>query len=177
MDWSLLIASFIHDLALAAYVGGAIAMEFILAPAQASIPPAQAQIMGEKSSGRFLILVWVSLILILLTGIYRLYWRGLLFGESFLVAPLTWDYSYGRTLLVMTVFWCILMINGALITFIFRPILSGKMQAGSSQSQGRDAMDAKMKAATWVQNLTRVDVGLAVATILLGASLSRGGLL
>jgi hypothetical protein len=69
------------------------------------------------------------------------------------------------------------MINGALITFVFRPILSGKMQAGSSSSQGREAMDAKMKAATWVQNLTRVDVGLAVATLLLGASLSRGGLL
>ena len=170
-------ASFIHDLAIAVYVGGAIAMEFILAPAQQSIPPAQAQIMGEKSSGRFLILVWGSLVLMFVTGVYRLYWRGLLFGGSLFVAPLTLDSSYGRTLLAMTIIWTILVVNGALITFLFRPILSGKMKAGASQSQGRDAQQAKIRAATWVQYLTRTDVVLAIITVLLGASLSRGGLL
>ena len=63
---------YIHDLSIAVYLGGAVAMEFVLGPAQASIPPAQAQVMGQKTSDRFLWLAWGSLLLILITGVLRL---------------------------------------------------------------------------------------------------------
>lgn len=171
-DWSVLILGFVHDLSVAVYVGGAVAMEFVLAPAQAAIPPAQAQIMGEKTSNRFLILVWVSLALILITGLLRLQMNGMLNADGLSLAD-----SYGRTLWTMLFFWVVLAINGALITFVFRPTLQGKIKSGSNQASANQDRDAKMKAATWIQHITRADLVIAVLVTLLGASLSRGGLL
>lgn len=176
-EWLILIVAFIHDLSVAVYVGGAVAMEFILAPAQNAIPPAQAQVMGEKTSDRFLILVWVSLLLILITGIMRLYAKGLMGGESLFGPLMSWDYSYGRTLIMMFGIWVVLIINGSLITFVFRPQLLGKLSSASSQGQATNSRDKKMSAAMWIQNLSRVDLVLAVIATLLGASLLRGGLL
>ena len=171
-DWIVLTMAFVHDLSVAVYVGGAVAMEFVLAPAQASIPPAQAQIMGEKTSNRFLVLVWVSLALILITGVLRLQMNGMLNSDGLSMAD-----SYGRTLWVMFGIWVVLVINGGLISFIFRPTLQGKLQPGSNQALVTQDRDAKMKAATWIQHLTRADLVLAVIVTLLGASLVRGGLL
>lgn len=171
-DWSVLILGFVHDLSVAIYVGGAVAMEFVLAPAQAAIPPAQAQIMGEKTSNRFLILVWASLALILITGLLRLQMNGMLNADGLSLAD-----SYGRTLWVMLGLWLVLAINGGLITFVFRPTLQGKLGSGSNQANVNQARDAKIRAATWIQHITRADLVIAVLVTLLGASLSRGGLL
>ena len=52
--WTHILLGYIHDLSIAVYFGGAVAMEFVLGPAQASIPPAQAQVMGQKTASRFL---------------------------------------------------------------------------------------------------------------------------
>ncbi len=109
VEWLILSMAFIHDLSVAVYLGGAVAMEFILAPAQSAIPPAQAQVMGEKTSERFLILVWISLILLFITGAFRLYFKGMLWGtQSLFVPPLTLDYGYGRTVfaLCLSYGWC-----------------------------------------------------------------------
>ncbi len=169
LNWLILGSGFLHDLSVCTYVGGAVAMEFILNPAQQTIPPAQAQIMGEKTSDRFLILAWVSLLLILLTGIARLYLKGM-------IGVLAWEFSYGRTIFAMFFIWSILVINGALITFLFRPKLKGKLAAGTSQSQASEDRDAKIRAANWIQNLTRLDMVLAILAVLLGVSLTRGGI-
>ncbi|MBT4162069.1 MAG: hypothetical protein HOC70_10380 [Gammaproteobacteria bacterium] len=176
MEIMILLTAFVHDLAVATYFGGAVAMEFILAPAQKSIPPAQAQVMGEKTSERFLLMVWISLFLIFVTGILRLYFKGMIGGDTLFVAPLTLDYTYGRTVFALFLVWVILVINGALITLVFRPRLTGKLTAGVSQNQASNARDSMMGAATWIEWLTRIDLGLAILAVLLGASLLRGGL-
>jgi len=176
MEWLMLLTAFLHDIAVATYFGGAVAMEFILAPAQKAIPPAQAQVMGEKTSERFLLMVWVSLFLIFVTGIMRLYFKGLIGFDPVFIPPLTLDYGYGWTVFLLFLVWLVLVINGALITFVFRPRLTGKMAAGVSQTQAASARDSMMQAATWIERLTRIDLGLAVLAILLGASLLRGGL-
>lgn len=168
---------FLHDLSVAVYVGGAVAMEFILAPAQNAIPPAQAQIMGEKTSDRFLVLVWASLALIFITGFFRLYAKGMIGGESFFGPLLSWHYSYGRTVIVMFAIWIVLVINGSLITFVFRPVLQGKLSSASNQSQASSNQNAKIQAAVWIQHLSRADLVLAILATLLGASLLRGGLI
>ena len=176
MKWLILSTGFIHDLSIAVYLGGAVAMEFILMPAQRAIPPAQAQIMGEKTSDRFLVLVWVSLILIFITGVLRLYFRGFLFGASLFMPPLTLEFAYGRTALALFLVWCVLVVNGLLITFVFRPMLTGKLGAGATREQATRNTGGKMSAATWIQNLSRVDLVLAVIAVLLGVALARGGL-
>lgn len=174
-NWFYLSMCFLHDLALAVYVGGAIAMEFILNPAQATIPPAQAQILGQKTSDRFLLLVWISLALLLITGLVRLHLRGFFGWDPVWNWAISWDYAYGRTMYLMLIIWALLVINGGLITFWLRPTLTRKIAPGSSQAEVTKDRDAKMSAAVWIQNLTRADLVLALLAMLLGASLIRGG--
>ncbi|MDP6374995.1 MAG: hypothetical protein QGH42_10685 [Kiritimatiellia bacterium] len=176
MKFAFLFSSFIHDLAVATYVGGAVAMEFILGPAQRAIPPAQAQVMGEKTAERFLLLVWISLVLIFLTGVWRLYLRGYIGGDALFNAPLTLEFAYGRTAFALFLVWLILVINGALITFVFRPRLTSRMSAGVSQTQAQGSRDSMMAAVQWIEWLTRIDLVLALLAVLLGASLIWGGL-
>lgn len=176
--WLLILYGFLHDISIAVYVGGAVAMEFVLGPAQAAIPPAQAQIMGQKTADRFLWLVWGSLTLIVVTGFLRLEKMGMAMWEwPFFQTPGGLSESYGRTLLTMILLWCVLVVNGALITWYFRPRLQGKLSSRTSASQVNSAQSAKMDAAIWVQRLTRADLVIAVVIALLGASLKWGGLL
>ncbi|MFV2090965.1 MAG: CopD family protein [Pseudomonadales bacterium] len=171
IHWPVFLLAAIHDLSVAVYVGGAVAMEFVLGPAQKMIPPAQAQVMGQKSADRFLILVWVSLVLILVTGLLRMYYSGIFSG-----GPI-FSYSYGRTLLGLLFIWLLLAINGALITFALRPRLTGKLGAGSTSGQADQDRNTKIQAVTWIEYLSRADLVLAVIAVLLGASLLRGGIL
>lgn len=176
--WLHIVYGFTHDIAIAVYIGGAVAMEFILGPAQASIPPAQAQVMGQKTADRFLWLVWGSLSAILVTGVLRLERMGMLTWEwPFFETPLVLSESYGRTLLAMFLLWCLLVVNGALITFVFRPRLAGRITPGTSAAQVAAAQQAKLQAANWVQRLTRIDLGAALVVALMGASLKWGGLI
>jgi uncharacterized membrane protein len=183
MSWELDIIlrvfyGFTHDVAIAVYIGGAIAMEYVLAPAQAAIPPAQAQVMGQKTADRFLWLVWGSLAVILITGTLRLERAGMITLEwPFFSSPLVLTESYGRTVFVMFLIWVILVVNGLLITYFFRPRLAGKLSARTSAAGVAAAQDSKMQAATWVQRLTRFDIVAALLAALLGASLRWGGML
>ena len=176
--WLHIIYGYLHDISVAVYIGGAFAMEFILGPAQASIPPAQAQVMGQKTADRFLWLVWGALSAILLTGFLRLERMDMIdWTWPFFKSPLVLSESYGRTLLAMFILWCVLVVNGALITFVFRPRLAGKLNTKISAAQVTAAQGAKMEAATWIQRLSRVDLGVAFVIALLGASLKWGGLI
>lgn len=176
--WLQIIYGYLHDISIAVYIGGAVAMEFILGPAQASIPPAQAQVMGQKTADRFLWFVWGALGLILLTGALRLEGLGMLSWKwPFFESPLALSESYGRTLLAMFLLWCVLALNGALITFVFRPRLSGKLSSRTSTAQVTASQGARMEAATWVQRLTRADLVVALLIALMGASLKWGGLI
>lgn len=178
VKWLFIIYGYTHDLALAVYIGGAVSMEFVLGPAQNSIPPAQAQIMGQKTADRFLWLAWGSLITILVTGVLRLQRLGFIVRAwNPFRGQLAWDSSYGRTVFAMFLIWCALLVNGLLITFVFRPRLTGRMQAGTSQAQVASIQQSKLQAAEWIQRLTRIDLGLALCAALLGASLRNGGIL
>jgi uncharacterized membrane protein len=177
-SWLQIIYGYIHDLSIAVYIGGAVAMEFVLGPAQASIPPAQAQVMGKKTADRFLWLAWGSLLLILITGILRLERMGMLVWDwNPFESPLVLDQSYGRTVLAMFLLWCGLAANGAIITFVLRPRLAGKLGAGASATNVTASQGARVQAATWVQRLTRADLAVAAVIALLGASLKWGGLI
>lgn len=176
--WIHIILGYLHDLSIAVYLGGAVAMEFVLGPAQASIPPAQAQVMGQKTSDRFLWLAWGSLLLILVTGALRLERLGMIdWSWPFFSSPLVLSQDYGQTVLVMFVLWCVLAVNGALVTWVFRPRLAGKVRPGTTAAQVTASQAGRLAAATWIQRLTRADLAITVFIALLGASLKWGGLI
>src|SRR5271166_1160918 len=98
------VAGFLHILAVAVYVGGSVAMEFVLRPAQSYVPPAQAQVMGQRSADRFLVLVWGALALFPISGLllfFSLSDPEKLGGTKFFTS------SYGQTLLGMIVLWAV----------------------------------------------------------------------
>lgn len=178
LKWQFITYGFLHDIAIAVYIGGAVAMEFVLGPAQKSIPPAQAQIMGQKTADRFLWLVWGSLLVIIVTGFLRLEQLGMIgSGWPFFQGRLDWDFSYGRTIFAMLAIWLVLLINGIIITFFLRPRLAGRMSSGVSSTQATRTQDSQISAAQWVERLSRADLALALTAALLGASLKLGGIL
>ncbi|MCE7884262.1 MAG: hypothetical protein DYH08_10435 [Actinobacteria bacterium ATB1] len=163
-------AAYLHVIGVAVYLGGAVIMEFVVGPAQKSIPPAQAMVLGQKVADRFLVFAWSALGLILASGLLRIFTirvESFLFGENVFSTP------YGKTLLTMVCLWGVLVVNGAIITFVLRPKLSGRMAAQVSAGQAQSTQDAKLKAAKWTTWLTRVDLGVAFVIALLGVSLAQ----
>jgi len=169
--WVSVIASFLHLVAVAVYVGGSVAMEFVMSPAQKYVPPSQAQVIGQKSADRFLILVWSALALFPISGgllFFSLSDQNVVNGTKFFTT------DYGRTLFAMIFLWFVLVINGSLITFVYRPKLRQKV---SSQRQGQDfsrTQKEMQKAAQIVSWITRIDLVIAVFIVLLGASMAYG---
>lgn len=171
-EWASILATFLHLLGMAAYVGGALVMELVVAPAQKAIPPAQQQIMGERTGDRFLWVVWTSLALLLVSGILQTFPAH---NEKMLTGDGLFDSSYGRTLFVMIVLWAVLVVNGAIITFVLRPKLKGKMSSQTAALQAQARTGEMVKAAERITLLTRVDLGIALFLPFVGAALIRGG--
>jgi uncharacterized membrane protein len=168
----------LHDLSIATYIGGAVAMEFVLGPAQNSIPPAQAQVMGQKTADRFIWLVWGSLLIIIVTAVLRLEKLGhIVWDWPIFQSSLGLGEDYGRTVWTMFALWCVLVANGAILTFYLRPRLAGRLKAGSGAATMQASQQAKMQAAKWAERLTRADIVIAVAIAIMGASLRFGGII
>ncbi len=168
------LAAWLHALGVATYVGGAIIMEFVVGPAQKAIPPAQAQVMGKKAADRFLWFAWGSLGLIAVSGLLRLFSTN---AEKLLFGSAAFDVSLGRTYLVKSVLWLVLVVNGLIITFVLRPKLSARSGSGTSATQAQSHQQDQVRAANRILWLTRVDLAVAVVLVLLGSSLGFGGFL
>ncbi len=167
------VSAYLHIIGVAVYLGGSIIMEFVVGPAQKAIPPAQAQVMGKKTADRFLVFAWSALGLILFSGILRIF---ALQQDDFLFGTLLWETPRGRTLMAMVILWCVLVINGSIITFVLRPKLTGRTGAGVSAAQVQTHQQAQINAAQWVERITRIDLGIALVIALLGSALQYGGL-
>ena len=166
----MILAAYIHVLGVASYLGGSLTMEFVLSPAQKFVPPAQAQVIGQKSADRFLVMAWSALGLIAFSGVLRMFTL-----ESQKVLT-TFDGSYGGTLFVMIVLWVVLVVNGSIITFGLRPKLTARAQGGLTPADVSAHQQSMVKAAEWLTRLTRADLVIALLVGLLGAALGLGGL-
>lgn len=169
--WVQVLAGYLHLLAVAVYVGGSIAMEFVLGPAQSYVPPAQAQIIGQRSADRFLVLVWGALALFPISGLllfFSMSDQDKLSGTKFFTT------TYGQTTLGMIVLWAVLVANGAIITFVLRPRLTQRASAQGGGAGVAQRLEVQQSALTWVSRITRIDLGVAVVIVLLGTSLAYG---
>ncbi len=170
--WMQVTASYLHLLAVAVYLGGSVAMEFVLGPAQKFVPPAQAQVIGQKAADRFLALVWGALILFPISGMLLFFSLG--DNDTTVRGTLIFTTAYGQTFLGMIFLWAVPVVNGFIITFKLRPRLTQKASAQGGGAGVSQRLDEMQKAATWVSRITRIDLGIAVVLVLFGASLSYG---
>ena len=170
--WWGVVGSYLHLLGMAAYLGGSLIMEFVVGPAQSAIPPAQAQVMGQKTADKFLVVVWSSLGLLLASGVVQAFYKGtqrmVLLGNGWFSS------SYGWTQFLMIVLWMVLVINGLIMTFVLRPKLAGKMSAQVGAQQVQAKQQEMLKAARLITRITRIDLGIALFLPLAGAGLIRG---
>lgn len=169
--WVSVLASYLHLLAVAVYVGGSIAMELVVGPAQRFVPPAQAQVIGQRAADRFLVLVWGALALFPVSGMLLFFSLG---DEHTLSGTKMLTTSYGQTLLTMMLLWVVLVVNGAVITFVLRPRLARRASARSGSAGTAEHLQAMQAAARWVSYITRADLAVALFIVLLGASMAYG---
>jgi uncharacterized membrane protein len=169
--WVQVLAAYLHLLAVAVYVGGSVAMEAVLGPAQRFVPPAQAQVLAQRSADRFLVLVWSSLALLPASGMLLFFSLG---DETLVTRGGMLTTSYGRTLIAMMALWAVLVANGSVVTFVLRPRLARRASPAGGAAALAANLAAAQRAAAWTSRLTRVDLVVALVVVLLGASLAYG---
>ncbi len=168
----------LHDLAFAVYIGGLVYAEFVLSPAADAIAPAQGVVVRQKAGNWQLVMAWSALAVILATGILRLGRMHLLaFPGTFFLQPSIASSDYGAPIFTMFGLWCLLAVFGALMTFVLRPLLTGKIAPTLSQEERQRRQERMVGAAKWMTIVMRLDLLVAVAIAVLGVSLRYGGLL
>lgn len=168
----------LHDLAFAVYIGGLVYAEFVLAPAADAIAPAQGVVVRQKAGNWQLVMAWSALAVILVTGILRLDRMQVLeFPGSFFLKPAIASTDYGATVFTMFGLWCLLVVLGAVMTFVLRPLLTGKIPPTLSQEERQRRQERMVGAAKWMTIVMRLDLLVAVTIAVFGVSLRYGGLL
>jgi uncharacterized membrane protein len=103
--------NFLHLLAAVSWIGGIIFSIFVLTPSQTVLEPSQRGKFFGAVAMRFTILVWISVIVLLLTGFYKT-------PSSMLFSPTT---KFGFWLTVKHIAILVMIINGILLTFVISP--------------------------------------------------------
>jgi uncharacterized membrane protein len=105
--------NFLHLLAAVSWVGGIIYTILVLVPSQTAIDPGQRGKLFGAVVKRFTILVWVSVIVLLLSGIYKIPSLSLFNPAS------KFDFWLSIKLTAVLV----MIINGLMLTFVIAPRL------------------------------------------------------
>ncbi len=165
----------VHVGSMGLYTVGALWIKTSLARAQKAVPPAQAAIIGRIVGFDFTILSWVAFVGVGVSG-YILLARGDLadpvaFYTLFLDPDLL-DSAYGWKLLVMMVLWALLVVSGAIMTFVFRPMLESKLKP----SDPPEALEKKQRqlalSVKAIDHMAWLNLALAIGAFLAGYALS-----
>lgn len=157
------------------YVVGGFWIKASLARAQRAIPPAQAAIVGRIVGFDFTLVSWLAFVGAGLTG-YVLLGRG---GISDPASPHTLfingsllDSGYGWKLLIMVALWVALVISGAVMTLVFRPMLERRLDPGDPPGE-MDRLQRRMNLAIrGIDVLAWVNLALATGAFMAGYALS-----
>jgi uncharacterized membrane protein len=161
----------IHMLAAGFMVGAAVFNYGLLRPAIRLIPPAHGLVIRRRVATVMTYLGWISLGLLLLTGLWRMYLRDEL--GAFLSLELFTE-SHLRALVLMSLAWLIIM--G--LCFVMMQMVRTQLTKGT----GAAMAVADPKAMTQLQSLERLDrlelwiLVLSTLALLGGASMVDGGL-
>lgn len=161
----------VHTGAVAFYVGGAFIITIAMRRALSAVPPAQASIIGSRVGTDFTIISWLSLIAWGASG-YWLLERGgwdnfgspwTLFIDDDVVTS-----GWGWALLAMVAAWVVMVVNGILITFLFRPRLTRRLSPDASEEEVDRLQADVSSAARMIEVLAFINLGLAIAATLAG---------
>lgn len=165
----------IHVGVMALYFIGGVWIKVPMARAQRGIPPAQSAIVGQRMGFDFTLLSWFAFIVVGVSG----YWLLGRAGNADPSSPYTlfvghdlFDEAYGWEVFLMILFWAGLVINGLLMTFVFRSRLSGKLQPTEPAESLEPFQQRLTSAVFWIDVLAWANLVLAAGSF--GAGLLIG---
>lgn len=143
---------FVHLLTTVFWIGGMTFMHFVLNPALAAIsPPEGGRLMGIVAK-RFTIIAWSSILLISITGLFKT-------PSGFLYETST---TYGQILLLKHIAFFIMIISGAVITFVVAP----KLRSLAPKS-GERPVEGFLAAQKWLGRLSGMNMVLGILVLFL----------
>ncbi|MHA2225558.1 MAG: CopD family protein [Candidatus Hodarchaeales archaeon] len=152
------IIGWIHNIAVIIWIGGAFYFEFILRPNLLGVVPDEAKKLNQGVARRFMPLAWVSVVIIAVTGILRLFGAGA--GELFWFLNAG---SYSITLYLKLGIFVVMIVLGGLVGF-----LAQKLPKATSREEAM-TIQRNMKI------IMRVNILLGVIVVLLSVGLRLGG--
>jgi hypothetical protein len=138
----------------------------VLQPALKRIPPAHSTVVSQKIGFGMMIGGTVSLVLLGLTGVGRLYLMGTLgnlLKFDFLAGP------YGRWIALMILGWSFLMVTGALSGYWYQAVLTKKLEYSAGLRELEEKRAAQERITLWQDRLYYWNVVAAVLAALGGA--------
>lgn len=168
----------LHAMAWAVYVGGALTMEWVLRYAQREMPGPQVGVVCKNAGMRYRWLALGCLLLIGLTGglmLLRLDDAALLARPG---APvLSLSDSYGRTLLLLSVAWGLLLATVAFMAFVLHPAQRRRSKPEMTKEEVAAERQRVGRAIALMDKALRFELVLSVICVGIGASLHAGGLI
>ncbi len=174
--WALTLLRIIHIGSAALLIGGLFFNYVLLRPTLTLIPPPQHVVVNTRIGTLFVYLAWITLGLLVASGLLRLEAMGLLDN---LASADFWLGRYGRWLGVMLAGWLIATIDAAILTFVTKPILRRRLPLNPrpTATTMHRRRDTQILVSEWVERLLLVNLIALLMALIAGASLMFGGLI
>ena len=156
----------VHVLAAMLWLGGMLFIGLIGAPVLRALdPPALRQKLFHQLGVRFRTAGWLTIAVLIATGVVNLYYKGWLRWDGVLGSPDFWRTTSGLTLGVKLVGVGAMLIVSALHDFVLGP------RAGRGRLDSNEAISWRRSAAA----LARLNALLGVIVVAAAVRLARGG--
>lgn len=156
----------LHLLSALFWLGGMWFLALVAAPILRDLPSVVRSELFKRLGIRFRLWGWVAILILLLTGVGNLYYRGLL-SSAVLGDATFWASPFGKALAWKLLLVLLMVILSALHDFVLGPAAS-RMPAESERAL------RLRKLSSWVG---RINALLGPALLAVAARLARGGLL
>ena len=156
----------IHILAAMFWLGGMFFLAVIGAPLLRTLePPEMRQRLFRELGTRFRLAGWIAIIILVITGVINLYYRGWLHWDGVLGSSAFWRTTVGHALAWKLIAVTVMLIVSAVHDFILGPA-AGRMKPGTPR-----ALSYRRHAA----HLARANAMLGVIIVIAAVVLTRGG--
>ena len=156
----------IHILAAMFWLGGMFFLALIGAPLLRTLePPEMRQRLFRELGTRFRLAGWIAIIILLITGVINLYYRGWLHWDGVLGSSAFWRTTVGHALACKLIAVTVMLIVSAVHDFILGPA-AGRMKPGTPR-----ALSYRRHAA----HLARANAILGIIIVIAAVVLTRGG--
>jgi uncharacterized membrane protein len=156
----------VHLLAAVFWLGGMFFLGIVGAPVLRAVEPESLrQRLFQALGSRFRVIGWVTIAVLITTGLLNMHYRGLLQWDGVLAEPAFWGSVVGRALAAKLAAVVIMIVLGGVHDFILGPAAS-RASAGSAASRR-----LRRKAAV----LARLNVLIGIALVIAAVRLARGG--